>query len=129
MRQLRRRASLDGSLTVFVAVDGEPAGAFLLEDVIRPDAPRMVRGLRDAGIQRVVFVTGDRADIADTVGRIVGADSVLADCDPADKLAAIRAESVEAATIMVGDGVNDAPGAGRRQRGRRARVAGRHGVL
>ena len=109
VRQLRRRASLDGSLTVFVAVDGEPAGAFLLEDLIRPDAPRMVRGLRDAGIQRVVLVTGDRADIAETVGRIVGTDSVLADCDPADKLAAIRAESVEAATIMVGDGVNDAP--------------------
>ena len=108
-RQLRRRASLDGSLTVFMAVDGEPAGAFLLEDLIRPEAPRMVRGLRDAGIQRVVLVTGDRADIAESVGRIVGADSVLADCDPADKLAAIATESAEAATIMVGDGVNDAP--------------------
>jgi hypothetical protein len=57
----------------------------------------------------VVLVTGDRADIAETVGRIVGTDSVLADCDPADKLAAIRTESAEAATIMVGDGVNDAP--------------------
>ena len=109
VRQLRRRASLDGSLTVFVAIDGEPAGAFLFEDLIRPDAPRMVRGLRDAGIQRVVLVTGDRADIAETVGRIVGTDAVLADCDPADKLAAIVFESAEAATIMVGDGVNDAP--------------------
>lgn len=69
----------------------------------------MVRGLRDAGIQRVVLVTGDRADIAQTVGRLVGTDSVLADCDPADKVAAIAAESAEAATIMVGDGVNDAP--------------------
>jgi heavy metal translocating P-type ATPase len=108
-RQLRRRASLDGSLAVFVAVDGEPAGAFLLEDLIRPEAPRMVRGLRQAGIQRVVLVTGDRADIAETVGRLVGTDSVLADCDPADKLTAIGAESAEAATIMVGDGVNDAP--------------------
>jgi heavy metal translocating P-type ATPase len=109
VRQVRRRASLDGSLTVFVAIDGEPAGAFLLEDVIRPGAPRMVRGLRDAGIQRIVLVTGDRADIAETVGRIVGTDSVLADCDPADKLAAILTESAQAATIMVGDGVNDAP--------------------
>jgi soluble P-type ATPase len=106
---VRRRADLDGSLTVFAAVDGEPAGAFLLEDLIRPDAPRMVRGLRDAGIQRVVLVTGDRADIAETVGRIVGMDAVMADCDPADKLAAIRTESAESATIMVGDGVNDAP--------------------
>ena len=77
--------------------------------MIRLDAPRMVRGLRDAGIQRVVLVTGDRADIANTVGRIVGVDAVLADCDPSDKLAAVQAESAQAATIMVGDGVNDAP--------------------
>jgi heavy metal translocating P-type ATPase len=109
VRQVRRRADLDGSLTVFAAVDGEPAGAFLLDDPIRPDAPRMVRALRDAGITRVVLVTGDRADVADTVGRIVGVDTVLADCDPADKLAAIGRESAHAATIMVGDGVNDAP--------------------
>jgi heavy metal translocating P-type ATPase len=109
VRQVRRRADLDGSLTVFIAVDGAPVGAFLLEDPIRPDAPRMVRALREVGISRVVLVTGDRADIADTVGRIVGVDTVLADCDPADKLAAIRTEGARAATIMVGDGVNDAP--------------------
>jgi len=109
VRQVRRRADLDGSLTVFVAVDDEPAGAFLLEDAIRPDSPRMVRALREAGITRVVLVTGDRADIADMVGRIVGVDTVLSDCDPADKLAAIMNESARGATIMVGDGINDAP--------------------
>lgn len=109
VRQVRRRADLDGSLTVFVAVDDEPAGAFLLEDAIRPDSPRMVRALRRAGITRVVLVTGDRADIAQMVGRIVGVDTVLADCDPADKLAAITRESSEGPTIMVGDGINDAP--------------------
>ena len=107
--QVRRRAHLDGSLAVFAAVDGVPAGAFLLEDRIRPDAPRMVRGLRDAGVRRMVLVTGDRADIAESVGRIVGVDTVLADCDPADKLDAIHEESTDAVTIMVGDGVNDAP--------------------
>jgi heavy metal translocating P-type ATPase len=109
VRQVLRRANLDGSLTVFVGIDGEPAGAFLLQDPIRSDAPRMVRALREAGIGRVVLVTGDRADIADTVGRIVGVDAVLADCDPAAKLAAIESEAAHAATIMVGDGVNDAP--------------------
>jgi len=69
----------------------------------------MVRALRTAGLERVVLVTGDRADIAGTVGRVVGVDAVLADCTPADKLAVIREESVRAGTIMVGDGVNDAP--------------------
>ncbi len=108
-RQARRRAELDGSLAVFVRVDDEPAGALLLSDPIRPDARRMVRALRAAGVERVVLVTGDRADVADAVGRMVGVDSVLADRDPAAKLAAIREESATAATIMVGDGINDAP--------------------
>ena len=57
-----------------------------------------------SGISRVVLVTGDRADIADTVGRIVGVDTVLADCDPADKLTP-STRSPHGATIMVGDGV------------------------
>jgi heavy metal translocating P-type ATPase len=109
VQRVRRRASLDGSLTVFAAVDGKPAGAFLLEDVIRPDAPRMIHGLRDAGIQRVVLVTGDRADTAEAVGRIVGTDAVRAECDPGEKLAAIHAEREAGTTVMVGDGVNDAP--------------------
>ncbi|MEQ6901393.1 heavy metal translocating P-type ATPase [Nocardioides sp. YIM 152588] len=108
-RRARRRAGLEGALSVYAAVDGEPAGAFLLEDVIRPDAPRMVHGLREAGIRRVVLVTGDRADTAATIGRIVGVDAVHAECDPADKLAVIEAERGAGATVMVGDGVNDAP--------------------
>lgn len=109
VRQVRRRADLDGALTVFMAVDDEPAGAFLFEDPIRPDAARMIRALRRAGIRRVILLTGDRADTADMVGRIVGVDAVLADCDPADKLAAVGQESAVEPTIMVGDGINDAP--------------------
>ncbi|WP_404392123.1 heavy metal translocating P-type ATPase [Humibacillus xanthopallidus] len=109
LQRVRRRASLDGSLTVFVSVGGVPAGAFLLEDPIRSDAPRMLAMLRSSGITRTVLLTGDRAEVAEAVGRIVGVDAVLADCDPADKLAVIRAESATGRTIMVGDGVNDAP--------------------
>ncbi len=109
VRQARRRASLDGSLTVFAAIDGVPAGVFLLEDPVRPDAPRMLRALRAAGIERTVLVTGDRADIAETVGRIVGVDAVQADRDPGEKLAVVAEESARGRTIMVGDGINDAP--------------------
>jgi heavy metal translocating P-type ATPase len=109
VRHVRRRASLDGSQTVFASVDDVPTGAFLLEDPIRPDAPRMLRSLRDAGIVRTVLVTGDRADMAESVGRIVGVDAVVADRDPAAKLAVVLAEREHGSTIMVGDGVNDAP--------------------
>jgi heavy metal translocating P-type ATPase len=109
VRQARRRAALDGSLTVFAAIDDAPAGVLLMEDPVRPQAPRMVRALRQAGIARVVLVTGDRADTAEAVGRVVGVDAVHADCDPGDKLALVHAEQGAAPTIMVGDGINDAP--------------------
>jgi heavy metal translocating P-type ATPase len=109
MRQARRRASLDGSLSVYASVDGIPAGVFLMDDLIRPDAARMIRSLRAAGISRTVLVTGDRADVADSVGRIVGVDAVHSDCDPAAKLVVVADEARNGATIMVGDGVNDAP--------------------
>ena len=42
----RRQARLDGALTVFVAVDGEPAGVLVLDDPVRPDAARTIRSLR-----------------------------------------------------------------------------------
>jgi heavy metal translocating P-type ATPase len=109
VRRARRRAELDGSLTVFVGIDDAPAGVLLMEDPVRPDAPRMVRALRSVGIDRIALVTGDRADVAETVGRLVGIDAVYADRDPAQKLAIVREEQGRAPTIMAGDGVNDAP--------------------
>ncbi len=107
--QLRRRAEVNSLLTVFISVDGTPAGALLLEDPVRPDARRMIRALRSAGIMRTVLLTGDRSDVAESVGRLVGVDSVVADSDPAAKVAQVLAEAHTGPTIMVGDGVNDAP--------------------
>jgi len=109
VRQVRRRASLDGSITVFVSIDGVPAGALVLEDPIRPDAARMIRALRTTGIRRIVLVSGDRSDIADTVGRLVGVDTAYAEQDPASKVRVVAEEARFGPTIMTGDGVNDAP--------------------
>jgi soluble P-type ATPase len=108
-KSARRRARLDGSLTVFVGVDGAPAGVLILDDPIRPDAARTIRALRGSGIDRVVMVSGDRLEVAETVGAVIGVDDVLAERSPAEKLDVVRAESALAPTIMVGDGINDAP--------------------
>src|SRR5262249_18568814 len=109
VKAARRRAQLDGALTVFVAVDGEPAGVLVLNDPLRPDAAQTIRALRGGGISRIVMVTGDRAEVAHSVGTVIGVDEVLAECTPAGKLDAVRAERDRAAVIMVGDGINDAP--------------------
>jgi heavy metal translocating P-type ATPase len=105
----RRRASLKGAGTVFASVDGGLAGVILVEDVIRPDSARTIRSLRSAGIDRIVMVTGDRAEVAESVGLTVGVDQVLADRSPAEKVDAVKAERARGRTIMVGDGINDAP--------------------
>ena len=109
VRTVRRRAWLDGALTVFVAVDGTPAGALLLEDRIRPDARQTIRALRRGGITRIVLATGDRAEAASAVGALTGVDEVLAELTPEAKLDAVRREQRRAAVIMTGDGINDAP--------------------
>jgi heavy metal translocating P-type ATPase len=105
----RRRARLDGSLTVFAAVDGEPAGVLVLDDPIRRDAAKTIRSLHRSGIERIVMVTGDRTEVADTVGAVIGVDEVLAERTPSEKLDVVRAEHQRAPTMMVGDGINDAP--------------------
>jgi heavy metal translocating P-type ATPase len=105
----RRRAQLDGALTIFVAIDDQPAGVLVLDDPLRADAARTLRSLRESGIERIVMVTGDRSEVAETVGAVLGVDEVLAERSPREKLDVVRAERRHAATIMVGDGINDAP--------------------
>ena len=104
-----QRMGYDGATGVFVAIDGVMAGALLLHDEIRAETPRALRLLRKAGVERVVMLTGDRRDVAETIGALLGVDEVLAEQKPEDKLAAIRASHSAGSKIMVGDGVNDAP--------------------
>lgn len=104
-----RKMDYDDATGSFVVIDGVMAGALSFADRLRKDAPRAVRKLRQAGIRRIVVLTGDRLEAAQAVGAAVGADEVHARLHPPDKLALIERVPTQAPTIMVGDGVNDAP--------------------
>ena len=106
---LLRRMAREGAAGVFVAVDGAWAGALLLADPIRLEAPTSLRLLRKAGIRRLIMVSGDRADVAESVATLLGIDAVLAERSPADKVAAVLDARQGGVTVMVGDGINDAP--------------------
>jgi heavy metal translocating P-type ATPase len=109
VRRVRRRGSQEGSTTVFVAVKGRIEGALVLEDALRPDAPLTLRALRRAGFEHIVMVTGDRPEVAGLIGGVLGVNRVLAERSPADKVEAVRAARGYGVTVMVGDGINDAP--------------------
>lgn len=109
LRMTRRRAERDGLPLIVVAVDGTAVGALVLDDPIRADAARTIRRLREDGIGRVVMVTGDRATVAEGVGAVLGVDEVLAERSPGDKVDAVALARRSGVTVMVGDGINDAP--------------------
>lgn len=106
---LRRRMATNGAMAVYVAVDGAVTGALVIDDPVRADTPDTLRTLRLAGIKRIVLLSGDRADVAQAVGRSLGADVVLSEHSPEQKVQAVFDERGRGVTIMVGDGVNDAP--------------------
>ncbi|MGW4531991.1 heavy metal translocating P-type ATPase [Nocardia sp. NPDC004340] len=108
-RPVMNRARLDSAAIAWITVDDDPLGAVLLRDPLRRHAPRTLRRLREAGLNRLVMLTGDRPEPAREVATVLGLDEVYANQSPADKVEAVRLESDEHVTVMVGDGINDAP--------------------
>jgi heavy metal translocating P-type ATPase len=107
--ELRAQSRRTGSSAPFVAVDGTLVAALVLEDAVRPEAPAALQALRAGGFREIVLLTGDQAGIAAEVGSAVGVDRVLAEQSPAAKVAAVRDARLRGVTVMVGDGINDAP--------------------
>jgi heavy metal translocating P-type ATPase len=109
LRRLRRRTVLEGSSSVIVAVDKSVAGALVLEDPIRPDAALTIRSLRRVGFEKIFLLSGDHEDVANVVGDVLGVDRVYAERSPAEKVTVVEDVRHHGTTVMVGDGINDAP--------------------
>ncbi|MEZ4518945.1 MAG: heavy metal translocating P-type ATPase [Chloroflexota bacterium] len=101
------------SILVAEAVDGLPVrllGIIAMADAMRDDAPTVIQELKDAGVERVVMLTGDNALVAQRIGEMTGVDEVFADLLPGDKVEVVkRVRDTYGPVTMVGDGVNDAP--------------------
>jgi heavy metal translocating P-type ATPase len=102
----------DDGARAYIAVDGRPAAVVLLDDRVREDAGSLPRSLREAGIEHIALVTGDKPAVAELVARELGIDRVYAEQTPEQKVAVVRALRAQPNlrnVVMVGDGINDAP--------------------
>ena len=99
-----------GETAVVVAVDSRTVGVLALSDTIRPAAAELVRQLKRAGLEHVIMLTGDNEATAQAIARQVGIQEVHAGLLPVHKVARVKSlRENYGITIMVGDGINDAP--------------------
>ena len=94
---------------VQVARDGRALGALVVSDRIKPQTPGALEALRRLGVDVLAMLTGDRQSQARPVAGELGLDVLKADLLPEDKASALEALGPTRQTLMVGDGINDAP--------------------
>jgi len=100
----------DGRTVVAFGVGRELIGFLALADAVRPTSASTLQGLREAGVEHLVLLTGDNEGTALAVGRQVGLTEIQAELMPEDKVKAIEALVAKYGQVaMIGDGVNDAP--------------------
>ncbi len=115
MKKMNIEAAVPASVgtEIHVAVDGRYAGYILISDVVKPNAKEAISGLKAAGVEKVVMLTGDAKKVADAVGRELGVDEVRSELLPGDKVdeveKLIAAKGEKEKLAFVGDGINDAP--------------------
>ncbi|MBM0107662.1 copper-translocating P-type ATPase [Steroidobacter sp. S1-65] len=99
----------EGRTVVFLAVDGQLAGALAVGDSVKETTPRALQELKQDGL-RLVMLTGDNAATARAVAQHLPIDEVIAEVQPKDKADVIaKLQSQGRRVAMAGDGINDAP--------------------
>ena len=96
---------------VYVAYEGDYAGAIVLEDTIRPEAAEAIKGLKGQGVMRTVILTGDTETPAQQTADAIGIDTVHYGLMPEEKASKMeflmRTIPTDGTAAYVGDGVND----------------------
>ena len=96
-------------LAIYLANEQQVLARFNLEDTLRPDARALIAAFKAAGLQTTVL-TGDSSLQADEIARELGVDELVKGVSPDGKLAYLKAREAQGdISIMVGDGINDAP--------------------
>ena len=92
------------------ACKGEVLGILVVGDTVRKEAAEAIKRIHDAGIRKVVMLSGDNARTAEAIAKQAGVDEAFGDLLPDQKIEKVRElEKTYGAVGMVGDGVNDAP--------------------
>ena len=99
---------------IHMAVDGAYAGHIVISDLEKPNVKQAIKALRDAGVRRLVMLTGDGEKVATHVAKDLGLDEYHAELLPGDKVSLVEKLLQENGNgreklAFVGDGINDAP--------------------
>jgi Cu+-exporting ATPase len=98
-----------GKTVMVIVRDNELCGLISVSDTLKPDSKAAIRQLHDQHL-RVVMMTGDNQQTAQSIAAQVNIDEVLAEVRPEEKSSKVKALQQEGARVgMVGDGINDAP--------------------
>ncbi len=99
----------EGKTPIFVAVNTQPAGLFVIADTVKEDAANAIEQLHNMNI-KTVMLTGDNPQTAQAIAHQLNIDKVYAQALPDDKVKYVNQIKQEMGTLVfVGDGINDAP--------------------
>ena len=93
---------------LFVAENGAYKGCITIADEIKDGVKDAIASIKKCGIDNVVMLTGDKKEVADSVAKELGIDTVCAELMPGDKVDKVEQDE-DSTLIFTGDGINDAP--------------------